>query len=430
MSFVTPRNPFSINRASRLLTPFLFMVAVLCALNSKAADRGTPWARHAIDSGMSGCDGVRLADVDNDGDLDLAVGWEQSGGTRLYFNPGTGPDVRDKWPAIDVGAAPNVEDAMIADIDADGRMDIVSCTEGSHRRIIVHFAPTAGDYSNSSAWTVREFPESLAGNRRWMFAIAMDVNEDGHLDIVAAGKSDDGKVAWLEAPTLDKRDLGNWKFHEMSAAGWVMSVIEQDMDGDNDSDILVSDRNASGGLQGVRWLENPGTLGKLREPWTNRFVSDQGDKPDFIDLVDMDGDGDLDVIAPSKDPDRIDWHERLDESGLNWKEHEIAFPPNMGHSKGVRVGDINLDGQLDIVISCASAEAPLSGMVWLEYANSVFDSDWIDHEISGPEGSKFDRIELIDLDGDGDLDAMTTEENFGPESLGLGAIWYENPTIN
>ena len=57
-----------------------------------------------------------------------------------------------------------------------------------------------------------------------------------------------------------------------------------------------------------------------------------------------------------------------------------------------------------------------------------FDSTWIDHEISGPVGSKFDRIELIDLDGDGDLDVLTTEENFGPDSLGIGAIWYENPT--
>jgi hypothetical protein len=65
----------------------------------------------------------------------------------------------------------------------------------------------------------------------------------------------------------------------------------------------------------------------------------------------------------------------------------------------------------------------------MEYNNSPKDGRWTDHEISGPLGSKFDRIELIDLDGDGDLDAMTTEENFGPESLGLGAIWYENPTI-
>ncbi|MCK4960382.1 MAG: hypothetical protein KAT00_13300 [Planctomycetes bacterium] len=33
-------------------------------------------------------------------------------------------------------------------------------------------------------------------------------------------------------------------------------------------------------------------------------------------------------------------------------------------------------------------------------------------------------------DGDGDLDAMTTEENFGDDSLGIGVIWYENPKFD
>jgi hypothetical protein len=408
---------------------FSIVLLLLTAQLAQGQSRGEPWALHVIDSGLSGCDGVRLLDVDNDNDLDLAVGWEQGNVTRLYLNPGPVSAVRQTWPAIDCGSAHNVEDAMLADLDADGRIDVISSTEGGHKSILVHWAPSKGDYHDSKGWTTSEFPKVLTGNRRWMFAVAHDVNEDGHLDLVVAGKSQDAKIAWLEAPHSNKRNLARWKFHEMSNAGWIMSVISSDMDGDGDSDILVSDRNPSGGLPGVRWLENPKPDGDQTKPWPNHFVSEMGDKPDFIDQADMDGDGDMDIIAPSKEPDRIDWHERLDASGLHWIEHEIHFPPNMGHSKGVSVGDINLDGQLDIVLSCASADAPLSGMVWLEYKTSVRDSIWIDHEISGPDGSKFDRIELIDLDGDGDLDALTTEENFGPQSLGLGAIWYENPKL-
>ncbi len=34
---------------------------------------------------------------------------------------------------------------------------------------------------------------------------------------------------------------------------------------------------------------------------------------------------------------------------------------------------------------------------------------------------------FIDLDGDGDLDVLTCEENYGEKSEGLGVIWYENP---
>ena len=54
---------------------------------------------------------------------------------------------------------------------------------------------------------------------------------------------------------------------------------------------------------------------------------------------------------------------------------------------------------------------------------TVLDPVWQDHEISGPEGVKFDRIELLDLDQDGDQDVITCEERDN-----LGVIWYENPT--
>ncbi|HOW19468.1 MAG TPA: dockerin type I repeat-containing protein, partial [Phycisphaerae bacterium] len=37
-------------------------------------------------------------------------------------------------------------------------------------------------------------------------------------------------------------------------------------------------------------------------------------------------------------------------------------------------------------------------------------------------------VALVDLDGDGDLDVITTEEEWPPDSRGLGVIWYENPT--
>ena len=47
---------------------------------------------------------------------------------------------------------------------------------------------------------------------------------------------------------------------------------------------------------------------------------------------------------------------------------------------------------------------------------------WIPRGLSGPAGVKFDRIELRDLDGDGDLDLITCEERDN-----LGVFWYENP---
>ena len=102
------------------------------------------------------------------------------------------------------------------------------------------------------------------------------MNEDGHLDIVAGGKDTDAKVAWFEAPETNKRDLSLWGYHEMSNATWIMSMISQDMDGDGDTDIVLTDRRPNGELIGVRWLENPAPGCDQTGPWPNHFISEGG----------------------------------------------------------------------------------------------------------------------------------------------------------
>ena len=97
------------------------------------------------------------------------------------------------------------------------------------------------------------------------------------------------------------------------------------------------------------------------------------------------------------------------------------MPTNCGTGKGIAIADIDLDGKTDIVFTCENATQSKSGVRWLSRDQA---HQWTDHEISGPEGIKFDRIELLDLDQDGDLDVITCEER-----ANLGVIWYENPTL-
>ena len=99
-----------------------------------------PWKRHTIDNSSKGADGVRLMDVNGDGLLDVATGWEEGGVVRAYINPGPKRS-KAEWPAVTVGRVKSAEDAVFFDVDKDGAIDVVSCCEGGTKTIFVHWAP-------------------------------------------------------------------------------------------------------------------------------------------------------------------------------------------------------------------------------------------------------------------------------------------------
>lgn len=96
------------------------------------------WKRHVIDNSLKGADGVRFEDANGDGLHDIVTGWEQSGLVRIYFNPGK-EQVKSKWKYVTVGLAPNVEDAVLVDLDGDGSKDVISSCEGNTMRVNVHW---------------------------------------------------------------------------------------------------------------------------------------------------------------------------------------------------------------------------------------------------------------------------------------------------
>ena len=407
-------------------TVHALLLAVVVPLPSLRADPaiGDTWVRHTIDNTATGADGVRLDDVNGDGRLDVATGWEESGSIRAYLNPGSAA-VDDPWPGVQVGTAASPEDAVFVDLDGDGAKDVVASTEGSDKKVYVFWAPSnPADYLDSSKWT----KTTLYGSGKlWMYALPFNVDGRNGTDLIIGSRSSSARVGWLQSPATDRRNPDKWTFSPIANVDWTENILAQDVDHDGDLDLVVADTGE------LSWLENPGANSPdLSERWTRHDLGVE-DGVRWTAIGDLDGDGDLDYIVPRQGESSSEllfleniWSGVGKPEAGDFVQHLIPWPEEAGWgAKAASIGDIDLDGKNDIVLVSGENVAGDEGLLWLSYTKDPDGGfEWTTHHLSGTEGLKFDGAPLVDLDGDGDLDVITTEER-----TGLGVIWYENPTI-
>ncbi len=234
-------------------------------------------------------------------------------------------------------------------------------------------------------------------------------------ELIVGSKGGSGEIGLLKAPRDgDRRDLGRWTWQTLAQAGWIMSIRSRDMDGDGFTDIVYSDRRTT--TRGIHWLRRPS---ETDSGWQRFTAGGQDREVMFMDIGDLNDDGRTDIVSAARNADLLvlTGGRTHDE----WTAVSIPYPPNVGTGKGVAIGDINGDHVMDLVCSCEHAENK-TGVFWLSRSTPT-DDRWSFHDVSGTEqGVKFDRLELQDLDDDGDLDILTCEERDN-----LGVIWYENP---
>ncbi|KAA5544425.1 VCBS repeat-containing protein [Roseiconus nitratireducens] len=398
----------SLGRQMQTVT-LIFVGCVACLGPTPRGWSQTPWRRHAIDDQFKGADGVRLADFNGDGLQDVVTGWEESGLVRLYLHPGADA-VTDRWPAVTVGRAPSPEDAVACDIDGDGKLDVLSCHEGKHRQAIVHWND-APDNSTEQLlrrehWNSDQFPQ-LDGIQ-WMFALPLG-EIDSRRCIAIGSKGKDASITLLVAPSdvadetpQAKRDLNRWTAIRLRPVGWIMSLRARDMDDDGDLDIVFSDRK--GPARRVGWLEQPSDL---QTAWTEHGVGGDGAEVMFLD-IDQDR-----VVVATRKSHILDCRRVGAPNDSRWRVSSIENPPGVPFGKAVALLP---EGRMLMTANTNASPIRDQPGIWIRSPGG----EW--SVVDPTTETKFDRMEVIDLDGDGDLDVMTCEER-----RNLGVIWYENP---
>ncbi|MBI2422622.1 MAG: VCBS repeat-containing protein [Candidatus Hydrogenedentes bacterium] len=365
------------------------------------------WMRHTIDASSAGADGVRIDDANGDGLADIATAWEEGGVVRVYLHPGVAR-VREPWPQVTVGRVADGEDAVLADLDGDGAMDVLSASEGGTQTLFVHWAPKAPErYLDADAWETQAIPDSV-GKTRWMYTLPLYAGSSRCVRIAAGSKNPNGQIG-VYAISREPRAVAAWTWHKIHDMGWVMSIAaDYGPHGTDLSALIVSNRRTP--HVGCFAIAPPT---EAQQDWQVSSIAGPEHEWMFLDYVS--GPMNASVVCATSDAGPV-LHAAGEEPIM------LALPPGLGTGKGVARGDFDGDGAFDLVYSCENVGGKMGVILLRNYADPKRNGaqDFID--VSGLEGTKFDRVEVIDLDGDGDPDILTCEEREG-----LGVIWYENP---
>ncbi len=361
---------------------------------------GGAWPENPIvGTTVSGVRSIVAGDMDNDGDQDLVSASFQnsSEGFVTVFENVDGAGTAWTLHEIDADAF-GAHTIRLGDINGDGRLDVVMAAY--HLNVV-------GWYLNAGLGT----PWAL----RLVFgpvneAIGLDLSDmdaDGDLDIVA-GSFGDGEVAWYQ----------NWVSYGfdwveqpvVSGIGGVYDIEIVDLDVDGDLDIVTAGRSDGE----VVWIE------QLASSWIKRVVATDFDGARSARSTDLDGDGDLDIVAVAEFADDVAWREN---AAMHWSAlfpHEEGPSSAPGVVTSLATGDLDADGDLDLAATVFNQTDAADLLVWLRHAGSWMPPTAVDTELNGAE-----RVRLADIDRDGHLDLFAV----GSRTLSTLA-WYEFEMVN
>ncbi len=309
---------------------------------------------------------------------------------------------------------PWITHLKVVDLDKDGLPDVLVCDAKLNYVTWIRQYPK-GTYTETKLGSEIPGPAHV-----W----PCDIDTDGDLDLLVAQMTmifpNNDKIGAVVVMENDgsQRFTNHVLVEKISRA---CDVRPGDLDGDGDIDLAIAEFGYDDGE--TRWMENKGNW----EFESHILQSLSG--PIHTPVADMDGDGDLDIV----DLVSQEWEEIYifeNDGKANFEPRLIYGSTNEDFgSSGISIVDLDKDGDLDILYTNGDAfdyippaPRPWHGVQWLENkGNMQFDY----HRIGDYAGAYF--ANAVDVDKDGDLDIFVVSAfNSWNDPASQSMIWFEN----
>jgi hypothetical protein len=342
---------------------------------------------------------VAVGDLDNDGDLDIVSGGgsDEDYEVIAWQNTLAHGDMSFGSAGNDVGASTDsVNSVAVGDLDHDGDLDVVSGSGSGEDSEVIAWQNDGTPFDG--VWS----PQNVGGSTASVHSVALgDLDNDGDLDIVAGcGSGEDYEIrAWRNDGSPF---IGLWVPQDVGASNAsVYSVAVGDLDHDGDLDI-VSGGGAAPGYEVIAW-QNDGT--PFSELWTQHDVGGSTASVYSVAVGDLDHDGDLDVVSGSdsgEDREVIAWQNDGTPFSGTWTQNDVGASAASVNS--VAVGDLNHDSYPEIVSGSSGGE-DYEIIAW-QSDETPFSGLWVQSDVGASTTAMY-SVAVGDLDNDGDLDIVS-----------------------